>query len=96
MTMRVKAPAGQVVKKTFEVPQVQFSDSSEVTQLVPQEQNSKCTVEIKEVPESSAMKETGEALKLAPQMGQSDFEERFLKESVDSSIPHVMEENLNV
>ena len=68
-------PAGQVVKKTFEV---QFSDSSEVTQLVPQEQNSWCRlVEITEVPVSSAMEETDEVLKLVPQMDQSDLKKSF-------------------
>ena len=55
---------------------------------MPQEQNSKCKpVEITEVSVSSAKDETDEVLKLSPQMGKSDFEEKFLKESADSSIP---------
>ena len=72
---------------------MQFTDKSEVIHLVPQEQHSKCKTEgIKDVLVSSAMEETDEVLKLVPQMSQSDFEEHFLKESVRTVIPQVMEE----
>ena len=81
------------MKKTVEVPQVQFTDMSEVIQFVPKEQNSKCkTEEIRDVSVSSSMEETDEFLKIVPQTSQSDFEEHFLQESVDTSIRQVMED----